>query len=102
MPNIFFPWPQFTLILILTCSYPASLHAIEQSVPNNLLLTEQAEKSPRGDTDTRSLDLFYAASGIWVAILSAAILAILIMAHRIASAQQIRPSGDHARHHRRL
>jgi hypothetical protein len=45
--------------------------------------------------DTESLLWFYMATGAWIAILTAATLAILIMAHRIAVAQRIRPLSEH-------
>lgn len=68
------------------------------SVPSSPLLLLESDQ--HSDSDAEAVVIFYMAVGAWIAILTAATLAIVIMAHRIAVAQRIRPSGGNRLHTR--
>ncbi len=58
------------------------------------------ESDQPAESDAEAIVLFYMAVGAWIAILTAATLAVVIMAHRIAVAQRIRPLSGSRLHTR--
>lgn len=61
--------------------------------PQQAIALAQASDAERNESYSRAMGYFYIATGAWVAILAASLLAILIMAQRISFAQRIRPCG---------
>lgn len=87
-----------TVAALLICLQPAPTRAEADPAPTPAYSSKatatgavQANEPPE---DSNSVLVFYIAAGAWIAILSAATLAIIIMAHRIAVTQRIRTSPD--------
>lgn len=88
------------LVLTIALNLVSLSSALALNDPAQSPTPSTADPSPMIDATSGSPDhsdslfLFYMATGAWIAILTAATLAIVIMAHRIAVAQRIRPLSD--------